>query len=323
MAADSKSSCFVRSLDPASQARLKSALEARLWSFSTPEHSVFKAVKDGVNVVLYKSGKLVAQGAGVKDFVEFVLEPEVLGELAFADMEAASVEKKAREPFAPHAGMDESGKGDFFGPLVVSAAFVPDETCARNLVSIGVRDCKEIKNDAVLRRIADDARRVLEGRYSIVAIGPESYNRFYAKIGSLNRLLAWGHAKALENLLEKAPNCPAALADKFGDERLILNALGARGRDIRLVQRTKAESDIAVAAASILARAEFLRRLSSLGEENGVKLPKGAGTPVDKVARSLAAQGGSELLSKVGKMHFRTSYRALGIPEPPRKEWRH
>ena len=323
MAAESPN-CLVRRLDPSLFGRLKEALDARSWDFSSLEHAAFKASKAGTNVVAYNSGKLVVQGKGGQDFVEFILEPEVLGELAFADGVAALEKAKAPPvPFEAHAGMDESGKGDFFGPLVVSAVYVPDDNIGKQLLNAGVRDCKEIKNDAQLQKIADSVRRIVGGRFSIVAIGPESYNRFYDKIGSLNRLLAWGHAKSLENLLEKASDCKMALADKFGDEKLILNALGERGRSIKLLQRTKAESDIAVAAASVLARAEFLRRLKTLGEANGVKLPKGAGAPVDAVAKALAVQGGPELLAKVGKMHFRTSYRALGMPEPPRKEYIH
>jgi len=314
----SAKNCIVRNLDPSLHMKLREALQARDWDFSSLPHAAFKAAKAGTNLVAYESGKLVVQGKGAEDFVSFILEPEVLGELAFA--EGAPVDEPKPQPFSPHAGIDESGKGDFFGPLVISAVYVSDGQ-ERRLADAGVKDCKLIKSDGLVAKIAADARRIVDGKFAVVAIGPESYNKFYDRIGSLNKLLAWGHAKALENLLEKAPECEMALSDKFGDERLILNALGERGRGIRLEQRTKAESDIAVAAASVLARAEFVRRIRALGDVAGRPLPKGAGANVDAAARELAERGGEELLSKVGKMHFRTSYRALGIPEPPRSSF--
>ena len=192
----------------------------------------------------------------------------------------------------------------------------------QSLGDAGVRDCKLIKNDAQLKAIAADAMKIIRGRVGYVSIGPEAYNRMYSSFGSLNRLLAWGHARALENLLEKAPECTAALADKFGDESLIRNALLKAGRSIRLDQRTKAESDIAVGAASILARAEFVRRMTELGEKHGVTLPKGAGESVDRVAARLACAGGAALLRQVAKMHFRNSFKALGLPVPEKNSWR-
>ena len=116
--------------------------------------------------------------------------------------------------------------------------------------------------------------------------------------------------------------CTAALADKFGDEHLILQALNEKGRKIRLEQRTKAESDIAVAAASIMARAQFVRMMEKLGEEQGTVLPKGAGAEVDKTAVQLFEEGGAELLGKLAKMHFRNAYKAMGLPPPEKKPWR-
>ncbi|MBO5680391.1 MAG: ribonuclease HIII, partial [Lentisphaeria bacterium] len=217
-----------------------------------------------------------------------------------------------QEPFSPHAGIDESGKGDFFGPLVVSCVYVENEDVAEKLSALGVRDSKQIKSDKKIAGIASEIMKLVQGKFAIVVIGPEAYNRAYAKIGSLNRLLAWGHARSLENLLEKAPECPAALADKFGDEHLIRNALLENGRKIHLDQRTKAESDIAVAAASILARAEFVRRLEALAGIAGVDtLPKGAGSQVDSVAAQIAGSGGAELLEKISKRHFTTFEKAL------------
>ena len=117
------------------------------------------------------------------------------------------------------------------------------------------------------------------------------------------------------------PECTSALADQFGDERLILNALNEKGRKIHLDQRTKAESDVAVAAASIMARAQFVRMVEKLGEEAGMVLPKGAGVQVDETAAKLFEKGGRALLEKTAKIHFRNAYKAMGLPIPEKKPW--
>ena len=203
-------------------------------------------------------------------------------------------------------GLDESGKGDYFGPLVVAAVFVTPES-ERDLVLMQARDSKRISDGRILE-LAPDIRQACQ--HSIVAIGPQRYNELYHKIRNLNRLLAWGHARALENLLEQV-DCDLAIADQFGDERFILNALLEKGKRIRLVQRPKAESDLAVAAASILARAEFLTRLKRLSEEVGTSLPKGASPSVELAARMVLKKHGRERLSTVAKLHFKTTLTVL------------
>ena len=208
-------------------------------------------------------------------------------------------------------GIDESGKGDYFGPLVIAAVFV-DATTQGELKLIGARDSKRLSDGPVLE-MAPDIKTICP--HSIIAIGPQKYNELYAKIKNLNRLLAWGHAKALENLLERGVTCERAISDQFGDERLILNALQTKGRTIVLEQRTKAESDLAVAAASILARAEFLIRLKRLSGEVGTTLPKGASPAVELAAKMIIRKHGRERLGAVAKLHFKTTQAVLaGLP---------
>jgi ribonuclease HIII len=204
-------------------------------------------------------------------------------------------------------GIDESGKGDYFGPLIIAAVFV-DATTQSELALINVRDSKKISDGRILD-MAPDIRMLCP--HSIIAIGPQRYNELYAKIRNLNRLLAWGHAKALETLLNKV-SCGLAIADQFGDERLILNALQEKGRTIVLEQRHKAESDLAVAAASILARAEFLIRLKRLSDEIGTTLPKGASYAVELAGRMIVKKHGEDRLGSVAKLHFKTTQTVLG-----------
>ena len=204
-------------------------------------------------------------------------------------------------------GIDESGKGDYFGPLVIAAVFVTPVT-QPDLVLLQVRDSKKISDGRILE-MSPDIRMLCA--HSIVAIGPQRYNELYAKIKNLNRLLAWGHARALENLLQQV-DCDLAIADQFGDERLILSALQEKGKQIRLVQRTKAETDMAVAAASILARAEFLQRLQKLSQELNTSLPKGASPAVELAGRMVVKKYGQDRLITVAKMHFKTTKQVLG-----------
>ncbi len=205
-----------------------------------------------------------------------------------------------------HIGTDESGKGDFFGPLVIAAFFMPDgqEGVLREL---GVKDSKRT-SDNRCREISG----ILRSNYTcaVVAIGPERYNELYEKFRNLNRLLAWGHARAIENILERV-DADRAMTDQFGDKSLVLDALMKKGRSIELVQQPRAEEDLAVAAASILARAEFLDRLRSLSREAGVELPKGAAPVVEEAGVRLVKALGSEALGKYAKLHFKTTARVL------------
>jgi ribonuclease HIII len=203
-------------------------------------------------------------------------------------------------------GLDESGKGDYFGPLVVAGVQVDSDIAAR-LVSLGIKDSKRLSD----KRILDLEPMIRQAcRHSIVAIGPERYNELYEKFRNLNRLLAWAHARTLENILLEG-ECPRAIADQFGDERFIKNALMEKGRKIVLEQRPRAEEDPAVAAASILARAEFLKRLKRLSEEHQIDLPKGASDRVREAAVKLVREKSVEALKKLAKWHFKTTQQVI------------
>lgn len=208
----------------------------------------------------------------------------------------------------PHIGTDEAGKGDYFGPLVVAAAYA-DEVALARLPQVGVKDSKRL-TDSSLRHKEEMVKQICPA-FEVVLISPAKYNELYAKIGNLNRLLAWAHARALESLLEKAEcqECGVAITDKFGDESYLQRSLMARGRQVRLVQEVRAESDPAVAAASVLARAAFLRGLHGLSARLGRELPRGA-THVLPSARAVYAEGGLELLGQVAKLHFKTTQQA-------------
>ena len=205
-----------------------------------------------------------------------------------------------------HIGTDESGKGDYFGPLVIGAVFLPDgqEAVLREL---GVKDSKRT-SDNRSRELAEVIKRGY--KHSVVAIGPERYNELYERLRNLNRILAWAHARAIENILAEVP-CRLAITDQFGDKSYVLEALMQKGRTIELVQKPRAEEDMAVAAASILARAEFLKRLYFLSKEMGVELPKGASAMVEQAGVRLVKLHGPAILDKAAKKHFKISGRVL------------
>jgi ribonuclease HIII len=207
-----------------------------------------------------------------------------------------------------HIGVDESGKGDYFGPLVIAGVCVVAEDESR-LVRASVRDSKLLSDKQVIP-IAEKIRSLVgERRYDVVHISPEKYNELYMRIRNLNKFLAWGHARVLENLLEKNP-CSLAVCDQFGDESYINKALMEKGKAIKLVQTPKAEQDIAVAAASILARDTFLRKIGEMSERYGIKFPKGASSVVE-VAKDFVSTHGRSELRKVAKLHFKTTEKVL------------
>lgn len=296
---------YVCKLTPAQAEQLRELLAARQWELDDAPYAYWRARREKTTVVAYQSGKLSVQGKGTAEMVQFILEPEVLKEARFGyEDEYAKQDDPAM--FEPHAGIDESGKGDYFGPLVIAAVYVDAES-AKALMAAGVQDSKAIKSDTRMRALARTIQARVAGQYAIVAIGPAAYNRMYAKIGNVNKLLAWGHARAIENLLEKQPDCPRAVSDQFSSKSIVPRALLERGRKIKLEQRHRAESDIAVAAASIMARAMFLKRMEELAKSAGMTLPKGASGKVREAAVDLYRKVGEGQFGEYVKLHFRTT----------------
>lgn len=313
--AEKKVTSYVCTVTEEQAELLRLLLDGRGWKFSEQPYARWKAVLEKTNVVAYNSGKLTVQGGGTEDFVTFLLEPEILHTFTFG-----YEEEPAEEAVDPHGGVDESGKGDFFGPLCIAGVYA-DEVTGPKLRAIGCCDSKLIKSSKKIMELSAGIREIAGNGWTAVVIGPESYNRLYAKFGNLNRLLAWGHARVIENLLEKVPACPRMLSDKFADERLIRRALLTRGREIRLDQRTKAESDVAVAAASILSREQFLRGMAKLEAEFGIELPRGAGPQVKAAGRSLMERFGASVFERCAKTHFKTWNELTGTPVEGGESW--
>jgi ribonuclease HIII len=308
-------------LNDAQATALEQYLRANDFKFREVPYARFAAGKEKTQVVFYESGKLVVQGKGAQEFVEFVLEPQILQEVKLGYEAVLNPEL-----LAPRIGVDESGKGDFFGPLCIAGVYINESVIAA-WKDKGIKDSKNIGSDKRIAELAKMIRATPGCVHSVVPIGNEAYNNLYVKMKSVNTLLAWGHARVIENLMgvsyQMNPPPVRAISDQFAhDKGVITKALMKLGRTIEMVQRHKAEEDLAVAAASILARNEFVTRLRDLGVKYEMAFPKGASAAVDAVAKEFVEKRGAEELKKVAKTHFRTALRAQGLPEPPKTEWK-
>ena len=290
---------FIAQLDLNLAEKLKAGLIAQGFEIAQPPYTLFQGKKKGVTCTLYTSGKLLVQGKDMDQFIQFYLEPEILNTFTYG-YQALDLDLSAR------IGVDESGKGDFFGPLCVAGVFAADEQI-KNLAAIGVKDSKAL-GDATIVKIAQKIRK--DYLFHIVRIGPEKYNELYEKFGNLNLLLGWGHATVIEQLVEKS-NCEKVIIDQFAAEHVVENALRRKKKKVLLTQRTKAEQDLVVAAASILARAAFLEGLDKLEQIWEILLPKGASEKTIQSAVQLVKKHGPQVLPQVAKMHFKTSQQVL------------
>lgn len=284
---------LVFQLAPAAQARLERELAGGDFEPRSVAHARFSVKGEGVVATLYRSGKLVLQGSALGGFVERYL----------AGAQAAQAAARARDaPIQVGArtliGSDEAGKGDYFGPLVVVAVRAGPAERAE-LVKAGVADSKTLSDERI--RVLAPA---LEQRYAFAAevLEPADYNREHPRYKNLNPLLAELHARCIKKLAQPGA---LVLVDKFAADELVASRLV--GVDVELHQRTKAEREPVVAAASVIARNLFLEGLKRLSEEFVVELHKGAGEPTDRAAREFVKLHGREALAHVAKLHFKNT----------------
>lgn len=278
---------------------IKKFFEQKGFKFDTVQYSLWRAKNSSFQAILYSSGKLLIQGSDISS-----IAAEINNIIGINN----TVQNKAEENLLidtngeKYIGTDESGKGDFFGPLVI-AAVQSDGVNSQKFLDLGIKDSKKLDDNRILKMAGFIKANAI---HSVVVINPQKYNELYSKFNNLNKLLAWGHARAIENVLEKSP-CKYALADKFGDESLIKNALMTKGKNIELKQSVRAEADIIVAAASVLARAEFVKRMQELSNRYEINFAKGASSLVKEQAKDFIKKYSYERLNEAAKMHFKTA----------------
>jgi ribonuclease HIII len=313
---EKKLSMYTAELDASQMEQVKGYAETHNWEAFAPEYSLFgyKSKQAGVTVVGYTSGKLVVSGKGTEDFVKDFIEPEVTkaAKLGYEDV-------LHPEWFEPHAGLDEAGKGDLFGP-VVAATVIADGEAVRKWRKAGVRDSKTIVDTNILKLEAL-IKQTPGVVVNVAFCGMDKYNTLMAKPrANLNLLLAWLHARALEGALSRR-EVEWGLLDQFSKQPLVQRQMKKDGVTFDLKMRTHGEEDPVVAAASICARAEFVRQMNALSEVAGETLFKGAAGHVKKQAAKLVAKNGPEFLGKIAKLHFRTAKEVLGLPVEEKKPW--
>ncbi len=325
--APKKLASYTVKLDDAQMERLRAILAERGWTPFEVAYTrfAFKADHLKVNVSAYTSGKVVVAGKGTEDFVRDVLEPEVTGAAKLGYDEVLHPDW-----FEAHAGLDESGKGDFFGP-VIAATVIADKPAIEAWRKAGVQDSKKITEPRILQLDA----MIRETRGVAVRTcfcGMPKYNELMGRPGAnLNRLLAWQHATALDQALAEK-RVPWGLLDQFTEQPLVQRELAKKGvANFELRMRTKAEEDPVVAAASVVARAEFVRQMNLLSKKFGDKLQKGASAQVKTQAHAIIQRFGARALGEFAKLHCRTAYEVvaaagkldeLPLKEPgPKMEW--
>ena len=276
---------------------IKFLLQSLNAAFDVVQYSFWRAKTSSFQVIYYTSGKILIQG---KEISEIVNKISVLCNKnnTTVQKEYSLIDTNGEK----YIGTDESGKGDFFGPLIV-AGVQSDGINNKKFIDLGIKDSKKLNDNQILKMAGYIKANSV---HSVIVIMPKKYNELYSKFNNLNKLLAWAHSRAIENILEKSP-CNYALADKFGDESLIQNALMNKGKKIILKQCVRAEADIIVAAASVLARAEFVKRMKDMSNLYETDFSKGASQSVKLQAKSFIQKYSCERLNEIAKMHFKTA----------------
>lgn len=296
---NNRPACFSTKIDLNLATKLQKGLQNQGFTLSKPSHTIFQAKKKNISCTLYESGALTVQGKDKDEFIEFYLEPEILQSFHYT-YGASHLNLQAR------IGVDEAGKGDFFGPLCVTALYA-DAEGVKKLYETGVKDSKRMADTTILK-LAEKIRK--DFLHATVRIFPQKYNELYQNFRNLNRLLGWGHATAIVEVAGKT-SCHKVIIDQFADESVVENAIAQKNMILDLEQRPRAEEDPVVAAASICARASFLEGLKNLSKEMDLSLPKGASSPVIHTGKKIVRQYGKDMLRQISKIHFKTYAQVL------------
>lgn len=294
------SATLVVELDPRGAKVLGDALTAAGFRFGSLAHAQWQARGEGVVASLYKSGKLVVQGAGAEAFRARFLQMGVVtaaGKKDDADL----------PPAANSLGSDEAGKGDTFGPLCVVAVAV-DGPAAEELARAGVADSKTLSDTRVMALAEHFGARL---PHETRVLMPEEYNAAWAAAGrNVNKLLAQLHVDCLTKLHERT-GFTIAVVDRFAAESPVRAGLAKRAPKLRVTEVPRAERHLATAAASVLARAAFVDGVGRLEQLAATDLPLGSGSPVAPALRRYAEIHGLGALGKVAKLHFKNVQRFI------------
>ena len=277
--------------------------ERNFEELDAPAYTLYRARNENVLVTIYEKGpKLLVQGKGASDFIEFIFEPSIRG--------GESIFKDVLQDLSPHFGVDESGKGDFLGPLVISCLY-SEEQGAKDLLDFGIQDSKKISSKKKISELAQKIKDHPSLRYETILIAPSRYNELYESFENLNSLLAWGHSEAIYQLSKKVPECQSVLIDQFASASLLESAVKKKSPHFQIEMRHRAEEDIVVAGASILARDAFLKWMRKKTLETGIDFFLGASSQVEESAKKLVKKYGEDAITDYMKAHFKTLKKIL------------
>ena len=286
----------------------------------TPAYAVFQADEADTVVTLYESGKAVFQGvsadidAAMWKTVEQNLNPGKKIEETNSDKK----EKKDKKEVSPEQerfekkvyqsnsiGSDEVGTGDYFGPIVVTAAYVAKENIPF-LEELGVKDSKKLNDEKILEIVPKLIKKI--PYYSIV-LSNEKYNLHRNEDINMNKMKAILHNQALAHLINEQTNIDYVVVDQFAKPYVYYNYLKDAGNVVRNITfMTKAEDKcLSVACASLISRFIFLKEFRKLEDKVDAFLPKGAGEKVDEVALRLVKKHGIEILNEIAKLNFKNT----------------
>ncbi len=275
---------FILSFPTAARRKLRAALTKTGFTEKNAEkRSIFEKGQEKITV--YNTGTVSAN--------EYVTDSTI----------GVLVSLKREELQLPEAGTDESGKGDFFGPLVISGAVITEENFKYILLQ-GIRDSKKIRDEKILQLFKGIQKKHLI--YDTVVIMPYKYNALFDTMKNLNRILAWAHARVIENIAKKT-HVNRIIIDKFASSSLINRAMFENGVLIPKLIVEKGEKHLSCALASIIARATFLLKMKELSLKYGMTFPTGSGQKSEAAAKEFVKKYSKDALAKVAKMHFKTA----------------
>lgn len=287
---------------PLKQSAIRNVLKKIDFKFSAMQDTFWKATRNKVNVVCYESGKLVIQGNEATKINNYLIDTGLV------QGEKEEIKKQEVLKYSKWIGTDESGKGDYYGALVVGGVMIKEDV-KDTLINMGVKDSKDIPDERIIL-LAKEIKKLT--CHFVGVIKPSKYNKLMAiKERNLNHLLARSHARVIKRILSQE-SCEFAIADKFGNEKYLNDALIKEKIKIDLKQKENGEDDIGVACASILAREGFLKSIESLNRKYKLVFPKGASnTMIPKIGKEFVAKYGKDKLGEVAKLHFKTTNKII------------
>ena len=288
----------------------------------TPPYAIFQADEMDTVVTLYESGKAVFQGISADIDANMWKEMERhLNPTKKIEMTNSTEKKKEKKEVyidpkiynSTSIGSDEVGTGDYFGPIVVTSAYVKKENIPF-LEELGVKDSKKLTDEKILE-IVPKLIKVIP--YSSVVLSNKEYNEKYSEDINMNKLKAILHNKVLGNMVKNGYEYDYIVVDEFSQKYVYFNYLKSSNDVVRNITfLTKGEDKcLSVACASLISRYIFIKEFAKISENVGMLLPKGASTLVDEKGVEIVKKYGFDKLKEIAKLNFKNTTKIKDLIE--------